>query len=342
MTTKYQEKQELVGKLVSEGRTVKAIAELSGIPLGSVPHYMKMWGIVFKRAGYEELYGDKIEKIKGLLSNGYTQSQISSLLSIPQSSLYAILTRFGISERNSNSKHDDKRVEAERLVHEGKTARDIGELLDIPPGSLTYLFDKWNLTQFLPRKNGQYHTQAGKERASKKISEAHARGIKSGEHHHYHGLGVIRGFWVSEEDVRSELEYLVSCDLTIAEMAEAMGVDPKTVTNRLKHFDLQKGYRAGARCSWYKGGYRKGRGPDWLQVRQQVLERDNEKCQKCGCTQEEAEARGHRLSAHHIVPWAESRDNSLENLVLLCQTCHMQEEWSSGRWKNNHKEQGED
>jgi hypothetical protein len=50
--------------------------------------------------------------------------------------------------------------------------------------------------------------------------------------------------------------------------------------------------------------------------REQVFERDSFTCQKC----EENDPT--RLVAHHIVPFRVSHDNSLENGITLCRSCH--------------------
>jgi len=46
--------------------------------------------------------------------------------------------------------------------------------------------------------------------------------------------------------------------------------------------------------------------------------------------QDEARARGHGLSVHHIVPSRESHDNSGQNLITLCQSYHLKAEWKLG------------
>jgi 5-methylcytosine-specific restriction endonuclease McrA len=56
--------------------------------------------------------------------------------------------------------------------------------------------------------------------------------------------------------------------------------------------------------------------PDnWKEIRRQVYERDEYKCQNCG-------ARDIKVFCHHIVPIAKSGSNGLSNLVTLCEQCH--------------------
>lgn len=56
-------------------------------------------------------------------------------------------------------------------------------------------------------------------------------------------------------------------------------------------------------------------GVDWKRIRKQVLTRDNNQCQLCGKFEG-------RLEIHHITPFFISKDNSPENLITLCATCH--------------------
>lgn len=53
---------------------------------------------------------------------------------------------------------------------------------------------------------------------------------------------------------------------------------------------------------------------DWDNIRKQVYMRDGHRCVMCG-------KRG-KLHAHHIIPVKISNDNSLSNLVSVCNKCH--------------------
>jgi hypothetical protein len=55
-------------------------------------------------------------------------------------------------------------------------------------------------------------------------------------------------------------------------------------------------------------------------VRIKVLERDNYKCQECGMT--DWDQKPSLLHLHHKVSFAESQDNSENNLITLCFVCH--------------------
>ncbi len=83
---------------------------------------------------------------------------------------------------------------------------------------------------------------------------------------------------------------------------------------RRKLSEALKGKYMGPRNHRWKGGefpY----GPFWRTQRKRVRARDNYTCQLCGITEEELE---HRLSVHHIRPFRESGDNTMENLICLC------------------------
>lgn len=75
-------------------------------------------------------------------------------------------------------------------------------------------------------------------------------------------------------------------------------------------------------------------GPNWQAQRQKAMARDNHRCQTCGMQQEDhIESFGHGLHVHHIIPvWTfdeYDRQNSLKNLITLCQDCHnMCEGWN--------------
>ena len=68
-------------------------------------------------------------------------------------------------------------------------------------------------------------------------------------------------------------------------------------------------------------------GPNWPQIREATIQRDNERCQGCGVTRE-----GYHmdLHVHHITPFrlfdSRERANRMDNLVTLCATCHRQYE----------------
>jgi len=60
-------------------------------------------------------------------------------------------------------------------------------------------------------------------------------------------------------------------------------------------------------------------GDDWKNIRMQIYKRDNFTCQECGITMSELKIPFH---VHHIIPFLTSFDNSLNNLITLCPSCH--------------------
>lgn len=79
----------------------------------------------------------------------------------------------------------------------------------------------------------------------------------------------------------------------------------------------------------WKGGYRYwspgrfGRDKDrlsWKAQRQLAWERDNYECQHCH------KKKQRKPDVHHIIPWRISQSHALNNLISLCQSCHLKEE----------------
>jgi len=60
------------------------------------------------------------------------------------------------------------------------------------------------------------------------------------------------------------------------------------------------------------------RGENWEEIRKEVYERDYWTCQKCKVHCDKT----HKIQAHHKIPYKISKDNSLDNLVTLCVSCH--------------------
>jgi hypothetical protein len=60
-------------------------------------------------------------------------------------------------------------------------------------------------------------------------------------------------------------------------------------------------------------------GDDWDKIRYLVYFRDGFQCQDC-------KKFGTNFDIHHIIPFLQSLDNSLNNLITLCKSCHMKAE----------------
>ena len=82
-------------------------------------------------------------------------------------------------------------------------------------------------------------------------------------------------------------------------------------------------------CRW-KGGRSYIRGNDWRRIRYAIWERDKFTCRRCG--------KFGKVDAHHIIPYRLTKDNSPENLISLCKSCHQFTEWEFERMekRNNY------
>ena len=74
----------------------------------------------------------------------------------------------------------------------------------------------------------------------------------------------------------------------------------------------------------WKGGISYNYGDNWNSIRKQILKRDKYICQYC-------RAKNEMLDVHHIIPYRISEDNSNDNLVSLCKSCHVKVEWETNR-----------
>ena len=84
--------------------------------------------------------------------------------------------------------------------------------------------------------------------------------------------------------------------------------------------ELNSRWRGGAK-QWSAG--RHGRDKDglsWKTQRALAWARDNLTCQHCGKVPKR------KPDVHHINPWMNSMSHALDNLICLCQSCHLKEE----------------
>lgn len=70
----------------------------------------------------------------------------------------------------------------------------------------------------------------------------------------------------------------------------------------------------------WRGGWEPYYGSDWPRQRKACRERDVHTCRVCGATAEQVGSEN--IDVHHRVPFRVSHDNSLGNLVTLCDPCH--------------------
>lgn len=74
----------------------------------------------------------------------------------------------------------------------------------------------------------------------------------------------------------------------------------------------------------WKGGLLDYRGGDWHYQRNKARERDKGICYMCGADERNYPS---KFNIHHIVPYRVSHDNSLDNLMTLCDKCHTRMEY---------------
>lgn len=96
-----------------------------------------------------------------------------------------------------------------------------------------------------------------------------------------------------------------------------------TIEQRIKQSKIMKGRRVSPSTEFkskeqhpnFIGGTIKIRGNNWNIQRKKALDRDKYFCQRCN--------RKDNLDVHHIIPYRKTQDNSLENLLTLCRSCHL-------------------
>lgn len=313
----HEEKRYLVEQLVEQGLTKKQIAEKSGIPFGSIAHYLNRWKLKTVRHRGQATVGQDMIR------------EISAGTGLPSNTVGKIIA---ISDGKENVYETVR-----SMMLDGSKLFDIADRVNVPRGSIGYFVDRWGLKGLQKLNRGGNLTKSGKELSSQKISLSHKRGRK----HPFKGLVSLRGNWVEESVFLVELQKCLDEDMTYAQMENELGVTSGPIWKMMKRHGLLKGMRSGERDPKFRGGHRKYRGPDWYKNRKLALERDGYICVDCGQTQEQekAQRRNRSLSVHHRIPYEISQDSSLSNLITLCQHCHMVREHRDGRLGQRFKKQ---
>ncbi|PSP38494.1 hypothetical protein BRC71_07490 [Halobacteriales archaeon QH_7_65_31] len=128
-------------------------------------------------------------------------------------------------------------------------------------------------------------------------------------------------------------------EMSTHEIADRFDCGPSTVHGYLDKHDIETrdvGSQPGSLHHRWKGGYEPYYGENWHKVRRDVLERDDYRCQSCGCTNDEHErSHGSGLDVHHKRPFRTFDEpenaNTMDNLVSLCRSCHNKIEDSEQR-----------
>lgn len=280
-------------------------------------------------------YDNKREEVESLIKQGVAKKDIARVTGMSTVTLLDYLKRWGLYEspkRNTKppkrkGKYDHLRDDIETAVMNGERLFDIADKFEIPRGSIYFTLNRWGIAGQQLEARSSFYTDGGRVLASKRNKPDY-----SGEKHHFYGKVALRGQWVTRKEFLAEAQKLLDQDMTYAQMTQELGISQATLWSRLKEAGLLRGIRTEKRAMLWKGGHRKYRGPGWQQARKLCLERDGYTCTKCGRTNaEELKLRHRQLSVHHIIPWEESRDSSLDNLTTLCQSCHMETEHANGR-----------
>jgi len=85
--------------------------------------------------------------------------------------------------------------------------------------------------------------------------------------------------------------------------------------NKGKHLSPKTEFKSGDLNPNWKGGTNRYRGEDWEIQKNLALDRDGFSCVRCGSKTD--------LCVHHKKPWIDSKDNTLDNLMVLCRSCHI-------------------
>lgn len=210
------------------------------------------------------------------------------------------------------------------------TPNGVRKIKDIKIGDKVFSYDGKNIVE--DEVTNTFKRKADREEMLR-ITHERPNGAKSilktyvTENHRFY----VKGEWVEAKDLRIGDE-IYSFDyrqwkmvndnpMSNPEVAKRMGDTvrgrpsyERTMEHRLK----QREMKLGEKNPRYKGGHRPGYLKLWGKTRKEALERDKYTCQECGSTE--------RLEVHHIIPYLESEDDSLENLVTLCKTCHLRVE----------------
>lgn len=101
---------------------------------------------------------------------------------------------------------------------------------------------------------------------------------------------------------------------TRRKMSKAQKARTFSMEHRRRISEAKKGENNAA---WRGGITERYYGPNWRRQQRLARQRDKGICWNCGTHED-----GQNHSIHHIIPYRISQDNSLENLMTLCPSCH--------------------
>jgi 5-methylcytosine-specific restriction endonuclease McrA len=121
--------------------------------------------------------------------------------------------------------------------------------------------------------------------------------------------------------VRDQRFVCPTCERIVLISAQALRRQ-KFCTRSCARAAYNRAFFRGARNGRWRGGKVLSYGVRWKLLKEELRSRD-QVCQRCGKTPEQ---NGRALDVHHLNPYRFSADNSLDNLVALCRSCHMRSE----------------
>lgn len=133
---------------------------------------------------------------------------------------------------------------------------------------------------------------------------------------------------LTDEDNLRELYHVEG--MSTYRIASELGCAPSTVHDYLKRHGIETrsvGSQSGTLHHRWEGGKEPYYGSNWHEQRRLALERDQNRCRRCGCSTEQHRAEyGIGLDVHHVQPLrtfdTPEAANDLDNLVTLCRGCH--------------------
>lgn len=80
-------------------------------------------------------------------------------------------------------------------------------------------------------------------------------------------------------------------------------------------------------------------GKNWREIRMSVYKRDDYTCQKCGikCSGKSGK---NLIQSHHIEPYRKNKNNNINNLITLCLSCHIKEDFRHDKEMRDIKQVG--
>lgn len=145
------------------------------------------------------------------------------------------------------------------------------------------------------------------------------KAIKSGEHAPFYGHEHSDTSKALISKANSKPRTEVTCTCGCGEKFELPGHRTRRNKSNMFFVDREHMYKwVIGENHWNYCGGNIYYGDGWMKIAQSIRERD-QVCQKCGKTPRD---NGRALDVHHKIPARISRDNSPENLIALCMSCH--------------------